>query len=271
MIVFPNCKINLGLYILQKRTDGFHDLETAFYPVPLQDALEVLPDESLGENKLSLSGHTLDAAGGNNICLKAWQILKRDFHALPFVKIHLHKVIPAGAGLGGGSADGAFTLLLLNNTFQLGLSENDLIKYALKLGSDCPFFIRNKPIYASGRGEVMEEIDLNLSGYSLVLVNPRIHVPTGWAFSQIKPENSRQSIKEILQSPITQWKDRLTNDFEPIVFSKHPEVGKIKEDLYTHGALYASMSGSGSTIFGIFEKTVNLSLSFPPGYIYKVL
>lgn len=271
MIVFPNCKINLGLQILQKRSDGFHDLETVFFPVPLQDALEILPDDSRQETSLSLSGNSLDTSSADNICIKAWDNLKRDFPALPFVKMHLHKVIPSGAGLGGGSADGAFTLSLLNQMFRLRLSEQDLIRYALELGSDCPFFIKNKPSYAFGRGELMEELNLDLSDFYIVLINPGIHIPTGWAFSNIRPQSQRLSLKEIIQQPPANWKNSLVNDFEPIVFDKHPEIRKIKDDLYAQGAIYASMSGSGSTVYGIFKKGVKPLLSFPSHYLYKVL
>jgi 4-diphosphocytidyl-2-C-methyl-D-erythritol kinase len=268
MILFPNCKINLGLHILEKRTDGFHELETVFYPLPLLDALEVV--QSVDDtSKFTTSGLTIEGGSENNICLKACGLLKKDFPTLPAVNMHLHKVIPTGAGLGGGSADGAFTLLLLNKKFGLGIEEEKLVDYALQLGSDCPFFIRNKACYARGRGEKMEEIHLDLSSYKIALVHPRIHINTGWAFSKIAPSKQRTSIKEIVQKPIKTWRNELVNDFEEIVFEEHPEIKKIKESLYEKGASYSSMSGSGSTVFGIFEKNKDLLFDFPSNYFVK--
>jgi 4-diphosphocytidyl-2-C-methyl-D-erythritol kinase len=189
VIAFPNCKINLGLHILQKRADGFHDLETVFYPIPLRDGLEIIQNASASPNQIefTLSGLAIDAKPEDNICVKAYHLLKKDFPQLPPVKMHLHKTIPSGAGLGGGSADGAFTLLLLNKKINLDLNEEQLTQYALQLGSDCPFFIINKPSYATGRGENLQAIELDLSSYQIVVVNPGIHINTGWAFSQITP------------------------------------------------------------------------------------
>lgn len=271
MIIYPNSKINLGLHILQKRTDGFHNLETIFYPLPLQDALEIIqhPSYHSSEIEFTTSGLPIDADNENNICVKAFQLLKKDFPQLPSVKMHLHKVIPAGAGLGGGSSDGAFTLLLVNEKFNLGLSEAQLINYASQLGSDCPFFIKNKPCFASGRGEILEAIDLNLSNCKIVLVNPSIHINTAWAFSQIKSNQERISLKEIIRSPVKDWKDVLKNDFEEAVFQKFPEIKTIKENLYQQGAVYASMSGSGSTVYGFFEKNILVRSSFPGHYFIK--
>jgi 4-diphosphocytidyl-2-C-methyl-D-erythritol kinase len=272
MIVFPNCKINLGLHILRKRADGFHDLETVFYPVALQDALEIVqnPSPSL-DVEFTTSGLKIDSSVEENICFKAYQLLKKDFPELPSIKMHLHKVIPSGAGLGGGSSDGAFTLSLLNKKFNLNLSEEQLIRYALRLGSDCPFFIKNKPCFATSRGEKLEGIELNLSNYKIVLVNPRIHVPTGKAFSKITPSDERTSIKEIIHQPIEHWKDLLKNDFEESVFEEHPEIKIIKEKLYKQGAVYASMSGSGSTVYGLFEKATMPQLDFPSHYFVKIV
>ena len=266
MVLFPNCKINLGLNITRKREDGYHDLETIFYPVGLKDALEAIKRGI--ENKES--GVTFSSTGllvaGNpeeNLCVKAWQLLKKDFPDLPAIQLHLHKAIPMGAGLGGGSSDGAFTLRLLNQLFQLGLSQEQLIAYALQLGSDCPFFILNKPCFATGRGEKMEVIDLDLSGYRFVLVNPNIHISTAQAFSQVEPGKPEQSISKIIQQPIQQWKDLLLNDFEKSISLLYPSIAEIKQELYTKGAIYASMTGTGSTVFGIFEKNSvpNLSLN----------
>lgn len=268
MILFPNCKINLGLHITGKRADGFHNLETVFYPVPVTDALEIISNPGKEEDiQFSLTGATIE--GGDNICVKAYQLLKKDFSQLPPVQMHLHKAIPIGAGLGGGSADGAFTLLLLNKNYGLNLTGAQLLNYALQLGSDCPFFIINKPCIAGGRGEDLVEIELNLSHYKLVIVNPGIHINTGWAFSQLTPKAPAFNLKETIQKPLSQWKDLLTNDFEEPIFRHHPAIKKIKEDLYQLGAVYASMSGSGSTIFGIFPKDQNVSFSFPPAYFIK--
>lgn len=270
MIVFPNCKINLGLYILRKRADGFHDLETVFYPVPLQDALEIIqnPIPALPV-EFTTSGLVIDSPIEANICVRAYRLLKNDFPDLPSIKMHLHKVLPSGAGLGGGSSDGAFTLSLLNKRFDLKLDEDRLIQYALQLGSDCPFFIRNKPCYATGRGEKLEEIGLNLSKYKIILVNPGIHIHTGNAFSKIIPSNQRTSIKEAVKKPIEEWKNDLKNDFEQTVFAQYPEIKIIKEKLYHQGAMYASMSGSGSSVFGIFEKNAPLQIGFPSHYFVK--
>lgn len=219
------------------------------------------------------SGSGLPVQGelSNNICIKAYQLLKQDFPDLPPVKMHLHKTIPMGAGLGGGSADGAFTLLLLNKKYILGLSEERLLQYALQLGSDCPFFIRNQPCFANGRGEIMEPIALDLSGYQFVIVNPGIHVNTAWAFSQIEPLADRPSLKENILLPIERWKEFLSNDFEIPVSKQHPEIGRIKTTLYEKGALYAAMTGSGSTVFGIFPKEAKPVLDFPPAYFVRIV
>ena len=271
VIVFPNCKINLGLHILRKRADGFHDLETVFYPIALQDALEVVQNQSPADIQFSSSGNQIDTAPEQNICFKAYQILKKDLPQLPSIKMHLHKVIPSGAGLGGGSSDGAFTLILLNKKFNLGLTEEQLLNYALQLGSDCPFFIKNTPGFATGRGEKLERIDLDLSLYKIVLINPGIHLQTGKAFSKIKPSDQRTSIRELIRSPVTEWKNVLRNDFEEIVFAEYPEIKIIKDKLYGNGAIYSAMSGSGSTVYGLFEKNAPLHFDFPPDYFVKLI
>lgn len=268
MIVFPNAKINLGLKILSKRPDGFHNLETIFYPVRINDALEVILSPSSNQIQFTSSGISIDAK--ENICVKTYHLLKKDFPQLPSVQMHLYKTIPIGAGLGGGSADGAFTLMLLNKKFNLELNQQQLINYALQLGSDCPFFIINKSCYATGRGEKLEEITLDLSSYKIVLVNPQIHISTVWAFSQIKLSRERKSLKEIILLPIAKWKNELTNDFEEAVFSQHPEIKTIKEEMYKADAVYASMSGSGSTVFGLFENAITLP-SFSSNYFVKIL
>lgn len=272
MIVFPNCKINLGLNITSKRSDGYHTIETVFIPLSLKDVLEIIHPSETGE-PVQYSGSGLTVAGEteNNLCIKAYHLLKKDFPQLPLIKLHLHKTIATGAGLGGGSADGAFTLQLLNKKFNLGLSTEKLIDYALQLGSDCPFFIHNKPCYATGRGEIIEPVSLDLSAHKFLLVNPGIHINTGIAFSKLTPAAPSISIKEIIQQPIITWKALLKNDFEETVFSDFPEIKKIKDSLYESGAVYASMSGSGSTVYGIFEKNQDIAHSFPQDYFTREL
>lgn len=266
MVSFPHAKINLGLNIVSKRTDGYHDIETVFYPIKLNDAIEVIEKKNI---HFSISGLPIEGDQENNLSIKAFHILKKDFPQLPPVHLHLHKTIPIGAGLGGGSADGAFTLKLLNKKFDLGLSEKQLIDYSLHLGSDCPFFISNKPCFATGRGELLELIDLDLSKYKIVIVHPGVHVSTGWAFSTVKPVTPKKSIKEIIKQPIGTWKEELKNDFEEPVFNKYPEIKKIKNDLYAAGAIYSSMSGSGSAVYGFFEKDKPVAISFPENYFIK--
>lgn len=266
MIVFPNCKINLGLHVVQKRSDGFHDIETVFYPVALKDVLELIKMEAgsrKSDAEITNYGMLIEGERENNLCIKAYQLLKKDFPDLPPVQIHLLKNIPMGAGLGGGSSDGACMLQLLNSKFHLNLSTDQLINYAILLGSDCPFFISNQPCYASGRGEIITPIALDLSDYQLVLIFPGIHVSTGWAFSQIKPAADKPVLLEqLIQQSVNTWKDGLINHFEKPVFDKYPEIKAIKETLYRQGALYAAMSGSGSTVFGLFEKKPLPHLSF---------
>ena len=251
MVIFPNCKINLGLRILRKRNDGYHDLETVFYPLALKDVLEIQRDTTL---HFTAYGLPIPGDRDGNLCLKAWQLLKKDFPDLPFAHIHLYKHIPIGAGLGGGSSDGASTLLLLNKQFNLGLDTSRLLFYAAQLGSDCPFFILNTPSLGGGRGEKLEPATLDLSGYCFVLIDPKVHVSTAQAFSLCTPSIAGPSIHEIIQQPIDTWKDQLINDFEAPVFQLHPHLRDIKELLYSHGAVYAALSGSGSSLFGIFAK-----------------
>ena len=251
MIHFPNCKINLGLSILAKRADGFHELETVFYPIALTDALEILPATSLS---LTQTGISVPGDPAQNLCLKAFHLLKKDFPELAPVQMHLHKNIPMGAGLGGGSSDGTAVLILLNNQFSLGLNEIQLIDYASQLGSDCPFFVYNKACHATGRGEILTPIKLDLSDYQFVLVHPGIHISTAMAFQQLTPHSKSESIASMIQKPIDTWKNYLVNDFEAPVFTAEPTLLNIKEQLYQLGAIYASMSGSGSSLFGIFPK-----------------
>ena len=268
MIIFPNCKINLGLNIVNKRSDGYHDIETVFFPVPLKDSLEVIEKEKF---EFSTSGSSIEGEKEKNLCTKAYHLLKKDVTHLPAVQMRLYKAIPMGAGLGGGSADGAFALKLLNKKFELNLSEKQLINYSLQLGSDCPFFIVNKPCFATGRGEILERIDLTLLPYKIIIVHPAIHISTAWAFENIKPSTPVRSIKEIIAQPVETWKEELKNDFEIPVFTQHREIKQIKDALYNAGAVYASMSGSGSAVYGIFRKEKDIPLSFPQDYFVKIL
>ena len=264
MIQFPNCKINLGLSILEKRKDGFHALETVFYPVALNDILEITTTINGQQNVLvqfESSGNPIPGDVSSNLCIKAYHLLKADFPQLTPVKIHLHKKIPIGAGLGGGSSDGAAALSMLNDLFQLQLSTTQLIQYAAQLGSDCPFFILNEASHATGRGEVMQPMPINLSNFTMALVHPNIPISTGWAFQQITPAIKEKTIASIIQQPITTWKNELINDFEKSVFEAHPSLALIKHNLYEQGAIYASLSGSGSSLFGLFPKGTTLQSS----------
>jgi len=262
MLFFPNCKINLGLRILRRRTDGYHDLETIFYPLPLRDALESIrlqpeepaPDHLEDEPRFTSYGHPIPGDPNNNLCLKAWRLLKIDYPDLPPTHIHLFKNIPIGAGLGGGSADGAWTLKALDTQFHLGLDQERLLRYAAQLGSDCPFFILNTPSLGGGRGEQLTPVNLDLSDYTFVLVDPGIHISTAQAFSLCTPAENPIPLTTIITRPINTWRNLLINDFEQPVFQLHPELEEIKPTLYAHGALYASLTGSGSSFFGIFPK-----------------
>ena len=259
MLTFPNAKINLGLNVIGKRPDGYHNIESVFYPVEWTDALEIIKAD---EFSFKSSGLEIPGETANNLIIKAYKILVGA--GLVFensVNIHLHKVIPMGAGIGGGSADGAFALKMLNEIFELNLSDLQLEDFASQLGSDCPFFIQNRPKFCFGRGTDFEEIDFSLKGYSLVLANPQIHISTAEAYSGVIPYTPEISIKEILKMPVSQWKELLVNDFEEEIQLNHPKISEVKQELYSVGALYASMTGSGSTVFGIFE---NLPEKFSP-------
>jgi len=258
MVSFPGCKINLGLHVIRKRADGFHELETCFYPVPWQDILEIVQASTLA---FTSSGIAIPGAEADNLCLRAYHLLKADFD-LPPVHIHLHKILPMGAGLGGGSADGAHTLRMLNTLFNLGLSTEALAAYAAKLGSDCAFFIYETPQLGTGRGEILDPIAVSLKGKFLLLVKPDIHVSTAEAYSGVTPRQPEHNLREILENqPIETWKETVRNDFEASVFSKYPAIEQVKQSLYSTGALYAAMSGSGATVFGIFNHPV--TTTFP--------
>jgi 4-diphosphocytidyl-2-C-methyl-D-erythritol kinase len=263
MISFPNCKINLGLHILGKREDGYHNLATVFYPLPVKDVLEIVKASSL---QLTVTGIPVSGPPEKNLCMKAWELLKTDFPELPPVTICLHKNIPMGAGLGGGSADGAFMLSLLNDKFNLQLSKEQLLQYALRLGSDCPFFLHNQPCLATGRGEILTPVALDLSNYSFLLVHPGVHVDTAWAFSQISSTRNTKPLDAIVQQPVSTWKDQLINDFETPVASHYPALQEINKKLYEAGAVYASMSGSGSAFYGIFPKDQLPAIDWPSSY-----
>lgn len=261
MITFPNGKINIGLYITGKRDDGYHNLETVFYPVPVKDALEIVP--ATGEPQVHLSGLPVQGDPMNNLVWKAYILLKARYRQrIPDLDVYLHKAIPMGAGLGGGSADGAFMLRLISDYCQLALAEEELLDLALQLGSDCPFFIRNTPQFATGRGEIMEPLDLKLKGYQLLLICPGIHVSTAAAFSDIQPQAARTDLRQIDRIPVSEWRHKVGNDFEEPVFRQFPELKEIKEKLYRAGALYAQMSGTGSAMYGIFETDPEIDL-FP--------
>jgi 4-diphosphocytidyl-2-C-methyl-D-erythritol kinase len=265
MIDFPNAKINLGLNILGKRNDGYHDISTCYYPIGWKDALEIIPSAS-NKTSISLSGLDIPGKPEENLCIKAYNLIKKDFE-LPNVKIHLHKLIPAGGGLGGGSSDAAFILKMADRFYNLFLDEDLLAWYASKLGSDCPFFIYNTPRLASGRGEVLEEIRIDLSGKHIAVVNPGIMVNTAEAYRSVVPRIPDIPIKEILENkPVDEWRNFLKNDFEENVFMKFPVINEIKNKLYQSGAIYASMSGSGSSVFGIFNEFNIKQIEFPGVY-----
>lgn len=264
MICFPNAKINLGLSITEKRADGFHNIETVFYPIGWNEALEVVVLDSARTDKssskefnLHLSGIPISGNTEDNLLYKAYQIIKKT-KTLPPIDVYLHKTLPMGAGLGGGSADAAFFINLLNEQFTLQLSETERIDIAKQLGSDCAFFIKNKPVFAYEKGDVFKDIDLDLSQYYIAIIYPNVHSNTKEAYSLVKPHQPKKTILEIIKQPIASWKHELLNDFEISIFDKYPVVEKTKNDLYDLGALYASMSGSGSAVFGIFEKTPDL-------------
>lgn len=267
MISFPNSKINIGLQILNKRADGFHNLQSIFYPVQKKDVLEILPKPNLQTDLFTVLGNVVDGDIQSNLCYQAIQLLRNDFpDKIKFVESCLLKNIPSGGGLGGGSSDGTFMLSMLNDLYQLGLSPAKLATYALQLGSDCPFFVYNTAAFVSGRGEFVEPLKLSLSGYHLILVNPGIHVTTGAAFSSLKLENrERFDLKKLSNLPIEVWKNFVENDFETSVFELHPEIKNIKNKLYQSGAIYAQMSGTGSSVYGIFSD--KKEFSFPKHYL----
>ncbi len=254
MILFPNAKINIGLNILSRREDGFHNLETIFYPLAIRDALEVVEADQM---KFTSSGLEIPGDAMDNLCLKAYYLLSKDYK-LPPVHIHLHKNIPIGAGLGGGSADASFFIRLINQKFELGMDALQMEGYASKLGSDCAFFIQNKPAIAVGKGDQLQTINLDLSSYFIMLVMPQVQVSTSDAYRGVRPATMASSLADLIKLPIEAWRVAIKNDFEPSVFLQYPIISEIKSKLYSAGALYACMSGSGSSVFGIFEKELKL-------------
>ncbi len=266
MIDFPNGKINIGLSVTEKRPDGFHNLETIMYPVKIYDALEIIisPDKVYS---FTLSGINLDGEFKDNLVCKAYEILRRDYN-LPGVKIHLHKVIPCGAGLGGGSADAAFTIRMINKLFDLGLTIVEMQDYAKRLGSDCAFFIENKPALATGRGDQLEPVKLNLPDRYMVIVKPDIHISTPEAYSWIKPAIKEKKLKELIKRPIGKWRNLVINDFEDEVMKRHSVIKVIRDELYQMGATYASLTGSGSAVYGIFNQRVHIGNRFQNHFLW---
>ena len=254
MITFPNAKINIGLNITNRRSDGYHDLETVFYPVQIKDALEIVETEKL---TFTSSGISIPGNPADNLCLKAFHLISKDYEIRP-VHIHLHKNIPIGAGLGGGSADAAFFIQLLNDKFELGMDIFQMERYAKQLGADCAFFLRNKAVFAFGKGDEFEQVELDLSHYFIVVVKPRVHVSTQEAYQGVKPTFPEQSLRQLISLPVETWKDSIVNDFEFSIFTNHQELIEVKSALYSAGAVFAAMSGSGSSIYAIFSAPVKL-------------
>jgi 4-diphosphocytidyl-2-C-methyl-D-erythritol kinase len=272
MMVYPPAKINIGLSITEKRLDGFHNIETVFYPIPLCDILDIEAAGISATQKLDFICTGIELPGNNpheNLCCKAYHMLDVDYDLPPAI-IRLHKTIPAGAGLGGGSADAAYTLQALNDLFQLHIPDGDLARYVSRLGSDCAFFLCHNPAFGTGKGDILESIALSLAEYHLLLIKPPVFVSTAEAYSSVVPKKVSNHLPELLQAPVSDWRHTVFNDFEESVFKKFPEIGRIKEKLYREGALYASMSGSGSSVYGIFsEIPKNMEESFPGCFVWN--
>ncbi len=262
MILYPNAKINLGLYVTEKRNDGFHNIETVFYPINITDILEININDSIKEVQFTVTGNNLNIKPEDNIVLKTYNIIRDKYNIDP-VNIHLHKQIPSGAGLGGGSSDAAFMLKGLNSIFNLNIHEDELCDIAASLGSDCPFFIKNIPMYASGRGELLSAYNINLANKYIVVIKPDLFISTPKAYSRIKPHIPENDIREILKNDITDWRENVKNDFENTLDRvKDKDIFFIKDTLYKYGADYALMSGSGSSVFGIFSELPPLIKEF---------
>jgi 4-diphosphocytidyl-2-C-methyl-D-erythritol kinase len=263
MICFPNAKINLGLHVTGKRSDGFHTIETLFYPIPLRDTLEAVESD---KTSFTQTGIDLEIAPEENLVMKAYARMSARCKA-PTLTIYLKKTIPSGAGLGGGSADAAFMLKLLNKLSENPLSENSILQMASSIGADCPFFIRNTPVIATGTGNIFHSSDVSLKGYTLYIVKPPFAISTKEAYAMVKPQKPAFSLEKLSFIPVHEWKHVLFNDFEPGIFEKYPVIKDIKEQIYAMGAEYASMSGSGSAVFGLFKKTV--SPTFPDCFVWN--
>lgn len=269
MILFPRAKINIGLHITEKRSDGYHNLQTIFYPVSLCDALEfIVPGEDFDADEFISTGIPLDCQAESNLVLIALAKL-REYNSIPYLKIHLHKVIPYGAGLGGGSSDAACFLKGINRYFDLGLSTGQLMEIALTIGSDCPFFIEGTPSYAEGRGEITRSLDPVPEGNYLLLIKPAIDISTRETYGKCTPVMRSPDLPDFYRQDISKWKDLIINDFEKIVFSEHPGLGRIKEDLYAAGAAYSSLSGSGSVVYGIFTGKPDIPVHLLKNVIYS--
>lgn len=273
MIAFPIAKINLGLNVVERRADGYHNLETVFYPVNITDALELMPMDpqfpSAVDCDLKVTNIAIEGDEQRNLVVRAYHLLKQDFPQLPRLHAHLHKAIPTQAGMGGGSSDCAYMLTMLNSMFSLQLTERQLIDYAARLGADCPFFVLSRPAYAEGIGELLQPVALDLSEFQIAVVRPDIPVSTREAFSLIKPQRPKKNCRDVVMTqPIESWRDDLTNDFELSVFTLHPEIGAMKDRLYQLGAVYAAMSGSGSAVFGLFRQAPDLAPHFPGMFTY---
>ncbi|MEX1239318.1 MAG: 4-(cytidine 5'-diphospho)-2-C-methyl-D-erythritol kinase [Cyclobacteriaceae bacterium] len=264
MVAFPPCKINLGLNITGKRADGYHDIITCFYPVPWNDVLEILPAKDFA---FSLSGEPVPGTAADNLCVRAYQVFKNEYD-LRSVAIHLLKTIPMGAGLGGGSSDGAWTLRILNQLFSLSISAGQMNQHAAQLGSDCPFFLQDKPMIGTGRGDVLSPVSISLKDKFLVIVKPEVHISTAEAYAGITPRTPATDLRQVLETRhIRDWKQLLKNDFQEGLFGKFPIIEALYQKLYAFGATYVSMSGSGSSVYGIFDQEVDLKKEFE-GMVY---
>lgn len=269
MIGFAGAKVNIGLNIIKKRIDGFHELETIFYPVQLCDVIEIIPNNQQdADTQFFNTGINIQAGIKNNLCLNAYRLLQKAYN-LPPVSIYLHKIIPIGAGLGGGSSDAVMVLHILNETFDLQLSKKQLIDYSNQLGSDCAFFVENQPTLATGRGEKLEPLSLNLDNYYLVVLYPNIHISTAKAYAGTTPKKNENSLKELIELPVAEWKRYIRNDFEESIFQDYPEIKRLKEKLYAFGAIYSSMSGSGSSVYGIFNFKPKMSETIENAFVWQ--
>ena len=268
MLSFPNAKLNLGLRITARRPDGFHALESVLLPLPWTDVLEVLPDPAHPGTRIALTGRPIPGPPATNLCLKAYELLKADFPHLPPAQLFLHKVVPIGAGLGGGSADAAFALKALNEVFVLDLAIDKLENYARRLGSDCAFFIQNKPVLALDKGDAFEEITLDLRGTACLVAYPNLHISTAEAYARIVPQAPAQPLREVLAGPIATWPATVKNDFEAALTPTYPILAEIKQRLYKAGAAYASLSGSGSAVYGLFPGVPEApAMEWPPEFV----